>query len=161
MEGVGGALGPQSKGDHIRTFVFVEKGKGGTNRTSLMTCTLGEATMDLLTVVRQCHNDDPWNDKELVPLYLTQPPQGAQIGFLSNVVWQTIRNDVRQGTTDAFCFASDGTSVWINPSLQSNQAVSEELKKVVEGWRARDLFPDPLKGKELNPKGEIQIEAEI
>lgn len=113
--------------------------------------------MDLLTIVRQCHNDDPWTDESLTPFLLSAPPAGVQIGFLPRSVTQAIKEDVQSGRTHAFgigqgkrpytCSSIDIELVWIHDELDTHEKCSKALQGVVESWRDRHLFPDPLQGK--------------
>lgn len=102
--------------------------------------------MDLLTVVQQCHNDDPWSDSSLTPFFLSQPPKGVQIGFLPPSVVEAIEEDIQHKRSDAICISKDKKQIWLNDTLQTNKAKTEALKEIVESWRDRNLFPDPLKG---------------
>lgn len=96
--------------------------------------------MDLISVVKQCHNHDPWTDKDLAPLLISS--NGVQIGFLRPRVVDAII----QSGQGAFAWDEAKSTFWIRDDLDTPKARSAALKKVVEDWRDRDLFPDPLKG---------------
>lgn len=96
--------------------------------------------MDLVAVVRQGHNDDPWSDRSLTPLLVAEG--GLQIGFLSAPVVAAIQESGR----GAFECGKQGAAVWIRSELDTLAKRSEALQVVVEDWRDRRLFPDPLDG---------------
>lgn len=97
--------------------------------------------MDLVSVAKQCHNDDPWSDDTLRPLLLSS--QGIQIGFLKENVIKAIHES---GGKVAFAWNADSSIFWIKDDLCTYDQRSTALKQVVEGWRDADLFPDPLNG---------------
>lgn len=97
--------------------------------------------MNLIEVVRQCHNHDPWQDTTLKPLLLSS--KGVQLGFIREVVAKAIQES---GGQVAFAWDKEGTKYWIKDELQSQSDRSNALRKVVEDWRDQNLFPDPLKG---------------
>jgi hypothetical protein len=105
-----------------------------------MTAAQDIGLMDLITVVKQCHNDDPWSDDELVPLL--HQPSGTQIGFLKPVVVEAIKDSGK----DVFAHSPDSSLFWIRDDLATHEETSAAFKKVVEDWRDRSLFPDPLAG---------------
>jgi hypothetical protein len=97
--------------------------------------------MDLVSVARQCHNDDPWSNDTLKPLLLSSA--GVQIGFLRDNVVQAIKE---RGGDVAFAWKVDSSVFWIKDELKTHSERSKALKQVVEAWRDEGLFPDPLKG---------------
>ncbi|UZJ56471.1 hypothetical protein CBS101457_005791 [Exobasidium rhododendri] len=95
---------------------------------------------DLISIVRQCHNDDPWSDTELVPLL--HQSSGIQIGFLRPVVVEAIK----ESGSDLFASNADSTTFWIRNDLDTHEKRTAAFKRLAEDWRDRSLFPDPLKG---------------
>lgn len=104
--------------------------------------TSATSMMNLIEVVKQCHNFDPWQDSSLKPLLLSS--NGVQIGFIREVVGTAIEEN---GGKVAFTWNKEGSKkYWIKDDLQSHTDRSNALKRVVENWRDQGLFPDPLKG---------------
>lgn len=107
--------------------------------------------MNLLEIVRQCHNHNPWRDSRLTPFHLSPPPLGVQIGFLQDSVVEAIEDEVKRGS-NTFTLGHTGkdsrrrTFVAISEELRTYEERSDAMRTVVESWRDRGLFPDPLNG---------------
>lgn len=113
---------------------------------------MSESTMNLLEIVHRCHNDNPWQDDTLIPFYLSPPPHGVQIGFLRDVVVKAIEEEVLRRDCKSFSLGRPATGsskrpfVAISGDFKSYDERTSAMRLVVESWRERGLFPDPLNG---------------
>jgi hypothetical protein len=107
----------------------------------------------LLSVVRFCHNSNPWQDASLAPLFSGPPSDAAsvQIGFLPPDVVAAVRRDTdacakAKGGPPAVRWSDDGKQFWINEQLGSAQARTDALNALAQHWRANKTFANPLDG---------------